>query len=720
MGPFDPTSSAAPAAIPMSPMEMQVQQAAIDRQRQLALALQQQSLTPTQGQMVSGHYVAPNPLEYLSKLAGGLMGKYQQNNLDDKQLDIAKQYSKALYGQADSVWQNNQGGQPQAAPQPNNAPPQQSPTQNNAMLNPDYVNETSKLLGQDESLQNANQSPGPKATDALVDSLMQKMNPQQPVAQPTQPTTQPVGGGLLSGISHRDYIAYQMNPTGPNAEMIKARIALNSKNMEQGDLVKKIVAAGIDPNSAQGQAIITQNIKKENYMAPTPVKAGGFTLDSNGNVMHYPTVAEGSQAFHKPDGTFEVKDVTGAATAITTSAAAKARGAAQYDLVKTYNPATNQMEFTPKATVADGVSPDNPQQSPSQQPQPITGPQTGRGSLKLPALPAGSDMPVPQKMTPSTTIPPTVQQSRNSEQLGLLVNERNNPNNTPEDNAALDRSIARVKQTLGAQQPAQPQTRQSQRFAADAPLGAVAAADAAGKAQSATKEVLDPNGSGSRVMMTDAEIAKASQGGKPVVSNYAPGTQESLDKKWEAQQAKNRDAQTTISYLQNIKDNADRAATGRFTDRIQFTNGLLSLVGDKKATTQEEANQLMQKNGALIVTRLSQMGMNTDAARDIAESSTPNAKMNVGAIKEAADNIIGAQKMEQARTNLLQKHGDTRNPIGYSQTENQFNKLADPTIFQAHNIADPTTRRAFIQNQLKKDPTFLDRYKQLQTLGVFN
>ncbi len=77
--------------MPLTPMEMQVQQQALDRQRAIATILQQQSMTPADGQMVSGHYVKASPLQFLSKLAQGLMGKNQQSDLDAKQLALATQ-----------------------------------------------------------------------------------------------------------------------------------------------------------------------------------------------------------------------------------------------------------------------------------------------------------------------------------------------------------------------------------------------------------------------------------------------------------------------------------------------------------------------------------------------------------------------------------------------------------------------------------------------------
>lgn len=73
----------------LTPQEMQIQQQAIDRQRAIATALQQASMQSPEGQMVSGHYVAPNAMQYIAKLAQGLIGKNQQDMLDQKGRDLA-------------------------------------------------------------------------------------------------------------------------------------------------------------------------------------------------------------------------------------------------------------------------------------------------------------------------------------------------------------------------------------------------------------------------------------------------------------------------------------------------------------------------------------------------------------------------------------------------------------------------------------------------------
>jgi phytoene/squalene synthetase len=96
-------------------------------------------------------------------------------------------------------------------------------------------------------------------------------------------------------------------------------------------------------------------------------------------------------------------------------------------------------------------------------------------------------------------------------------------------------------------------------------------------------------------------------------------------------------------------------------DRLNFVNGLLSMAGPNaksiagsdRAVDAVTANNLLDKYSNQITARLSANGMSTDSARSILQSAYPNSKMNQAAINEAADNLIGAQQMTQAKTRLL-------------------------------------------------------------------
>jgi len=77
-----------------TPVDYKTQQASIDRQRKLAEALQQQAMTPADGQMVSGWYVPPSWSQHVSKLASALLSGKQLGDLDKEESDLAKNQSQ--------------------------------------------------------------------------------------------------------------------------------------------------------------------------------------------------------------------------------------------------------------------------------------------------------------------------------------------------------------------------------------------------------------------------------------------------------------------------------------------------------------------------------------------------------------------------------------------------------------------------------------------------
>ena len=170
---------------------------------------------------------------------------------------------------------------------------------------------------------------------------------------------------------------------------------------------------------------------------------------------------------------------------------------------------------------------------------------------------------------------------------------------------------------------------------------------------------------------------------------------------------------------------ANKAAVGPMSDKIQYVNGLLAGAGvSDRALDATTANNLLDKYSNQIVSRLGQGGLGTDAARAILQSAYPNAHMTKDAINEASDNLIGANKMVQAKTNLLQPHANSRDPQNYNNKETTFDQNADPALFaNAAKYAQlkkssPVDAKKFAQQVMAKDPSFGNRLGTLESLGV--
>jgi hypothetical protein len=215
-----------------------------------------------------------------------------------------------------------------------------------------------------------------------------------------------------------------------------------------------------------------------------------------------------------------------------------------------------------------------------------------------------------------------------------------------------------------------------------------------------------------------AMYAAPPMGATTSADTAARGQQEDLAKKWSDLNSENQQAQSVISNLQNIKTLAGKAAVGPQSDRIAYANGLLSLAGSERATDATTANNLLDKYSNQIVTRLSQGGMGTDAARSILQSAYPNAHMTLDAINEASDNLIGGRQMVQAKARVLAPYRTKNDAPGYTNTELTFDQNADPRIFQYANIRDPAARQAFAKNLMQQDPTIVQKIQTLQSLGA--
>jgi len=96
-----------------------IEQQQLERSRKMAEMLQQQGMQDQQGQMVSGHYVAPAATQHLARLAAALGGSYMNQQNDQKQIDLADRTRQSGVDDMNSVMEALQGtpGDP-GIPQP--------------------------------------------------------------------------------------------------------------------------------------------------------------------------------------------------------------------------------------------------------------------------------------------------------------------------------------------------------------------------------------------------------------------------------------------------------------------------------------------------------------------------------------------------------------------------------------------------------------------------
>jgi hypothetical protein len=137
-------------------------------------------------------------------------------------------------------------------------------------------------------------------------------------------------------------------------------------------------------------------------------------------------------------------------------------------------------------------------------------------------------------------------------------------------------------------------------------------------------------------------------------------------------------AEPRIAIFQNIKRLAPEAFTSTGGARKELIAGVAQALNIDAYVLEKTATDELSKNSAM----LTLTGGNTDMARQIAEAANPNKKMTEGAIKLMADQLIGVERMNQAKAKYL---GDVTNPQEYQKKMNVFNQINDSRIFQESN-----------------------------------
>ena len=187
-------------------------------------------------------------------------------------------------------------------------------------------------------------------------------------------------------------------------------------------------------------------------------------------------------------------------------------------------------------------------------------------------------------------------------------------------------------------------------------------------------------------------------GGKPnppAVSALQPGLPETYRARseatatdWKQTQTDAADASKRIGLLQLVKDYSNAAVTGSHTDARQYLNKLATTFGIPGADIGSATDtDLLNKVSSMLV----QAGGNTDAARILSESSNPNRHMTSDAIKKAANQLIGQEKLKLVKQSVMQQY--QTDPEKYTKALTQFNQIADPNVLQFSSMSVEDQKR---------------------------
>ncbi|CAB4123432.1 hypothetical protein UFOVP43_13 [uncultured Caudovirales phage] len=211
--------------------------------------------------------------------------------------------------------------------------------------------------------------------------------------------------------------------------------------------------------------------------------------------------------------------------------------------------------------------------------------------------------------------------------------------------------------------------------------------------------------------------ASQRQPGQPLQTSVGPAqTQmfqaggQTASSDWVDTTAKAANAANRIGTLQNIRNLSETAFTGVGGGRKELLAGIANAVGVPAYEMEKTATDELAKNSAL----LALAGGNTDAARALAEIANPNKKMNEGAIKGVVNQLIGVEKMNQAKAGYMAQFA--KNPDVYNEKLQLFNKIADPRLFQEMSPADVAQLKRSMSDSEKKDLS--QKIMQAKMLGI--
>jgi hypothetical protein len=165
-----------------------------------------------------------------------------------------------------------------------------------------------------------------------------------------------------------------------------------------------------------------------------------------------------------------------------------------------------------------------------------------------------------------------------------------------------------------------------------------------------------------------------------------------------------------IALFQNIKKLAPESFTGVGGARKELATGILNAVGIPAYEAEKMSTDELAKSSAM----LALAGGNTDMARQMAEAANPNKKMNEGAIKQIADQMIGMERLNQAKVKFLQPVAN--DPAAYSQRLAQFNQLNDFRIFQESTPEEVKKLKASMSPEEQK--RMGDKIRMARSLGL--
>ena len=213
------------------------------------------------------------------------------------------------------------------------------------------------------------------------------------------------------------------------------------------------------------------------------------------------------------------------------------------------------------------------------------------------------------------------------------------------------------------------------------------------------------------------EYLGANKPNAPVVREQGPMFNEKAkiaQTDWSTTTADLKDSANRIPVIQNLKKLGPEAFTGVGGERKEKFAGLLGAFGIDYLTAEKTATDELAKNSAILQMAGGNTNLATDLARTIKDAATPNKKMTKEAIDSMADQLLGVEKLKQAKFNFLQPF--TKDINKYNEKLGEFAKFADYRLFQEMTPSEVAKLKASMSPTQQKEVS--DKIAEAKRLGI--
>jgi hypothetical protein len=501
---------------------------------------------------------------------------------------------------------------------------------------------------------------------------------QQPSAAPSQ------GSHLADGMAQDPMfkLGFAFDPSAASAQY------LSRAYPQPTDFVKQLDAAGIDPQSQIGRQLLRQNIAKQNYIAPTSLRGGGYMYDpQTGGLTNLPTASTGFQVIRDPvTGQFQEVPVAGGLQAVGASEAAKAGGSARYQLKEVWEPSANngrggyvQQSVANVADAANGASANAPLGIRNNNP----------GNLR----PGGNFAQYPDMQTGMAALDKELQSygKQGVNTISDVISKWAPPNEN--DTAGY---IKDVSQRLGV-----------------APTQRVDLSNPLVRQSISTAIALHENG-------PQGVFGSASQSG-PMASQAPLGTEAATDTAQNAPSQQMRDSYSSLSNA-DASYQQSREALSEMLNLAKnkgVTGGALGLLPSGVATRiSTDAATYQKLHATYVALQGKALGSGgTDAARETIDEAVPTYDKPQQAMLNGLTTQLNNLDIAHLKTQFLSPLYQSGDEKSYTQKTAAFDRNITPNMAPILRLSGEAQRQAVAQ-AIKQDPSLKPRFEWAYNNGM--